>query len=271
MSKKINVSDAVRSVQIGKCVIRTPKIRGSLDSVFISKSQSSRIEYVYKFNHPALALKNAVVARMLNDHGIPAPEINIHLNSGQCFEQYRIIPGKTLYECIGDGMDSSAIDSVYAEILAMFYKMSMINWRSIDSMKYSKTHHVAKINISDVNNPFVGNLFSRAVQLMNIGTESNRGLYHCGITPKNIIIDPDGHVAGLVDMDEVAIADKNYAFGMMAAKYYQLRGQINNLIDQYELISGQTLNAPKIRSISTVTNFGKYIMWHMANWRSKTK
>ena len=152
MSKKINVSDAVRSVQIGKCVIRTPKIRGSLDSVFISKSQSSRIEYVYKFNHAALALKNAVVARMLNDHGIPAPEINIHLNSGQCFEQYRIIPGKTLYECIGDGMDSSAIDSVYAEILAMFYKMSMINWRSIDSMKYSKTHHVAKINISDVNN-----------------------------------------------------------------------------------------------------------------------
>ena len=88
---------------------------------------------------------------------------------------------------------------------------------------------------------------------------------------KNIIIDPDGHVAGLVDMDEVAIADKNYAFGMMAAKYYQLRGQIDNLINEYELISGQTLNAQKIRSISTVTNFGKYIMWHMANWRKKTK
>ena len=144
MSKKFNISDAVRSVQIGSCIIRTPKIRGSLGSVFISKSQSSRIEYVYKFNHPALALKNAVVARMLNDHGIPTPEINIHLNSGQCFEQYKIIPGKTLYECIGDGMTSSDIDSVYAEILAMFYKMSMINWRSIDSMKYSKTHHVAK-------------------------------------------------------------------------------------------------------------------------------
>ena len=57
MSKKFNISDAVRSVQIGECIIRTPKIRGSLGSVFISKSQSSRIEYVYKFNHPALALK----------------------------------------------------------------------------------------------------------------------------------------------------------------------------------------------------------------------
>ena len=106
---------------------------------------------------------------------------------------------------------------------------------------------------------------------MNIGTESNLGLYHCGMTPKNIIIDPDGHVAGLVDMDEVAIADKNYAFGMMAAKYYQLRGQIDNLINEYELISGQSLNSGKIRTISNLTNFGKHMLWSMANWRKKTK
>ncbi len=271
MSKKFNISDAVRSVQIGSCIIRMPKIRGSLGSVFISKSQSSGIEYVYKFNHPAMALKNSVVARILNDHCIPVPQINMHMQTGQCFEQYKIIPGKTLYECIGDGISNDEIDSIYAEILELFHKMSQIDWRLVEKMKYSRTHDVAKVNISDVNNQFFGNICSRTVQLMNIGTKSDRGLYHCGITPKNIIIGKDGHVAALIDMDEVAIADKNYAFGMMAAKYYQLRGQINNLIGQYELISGQSLNSGKIRAISNLTNFGKHMLWYMANRRNKTK
>ena len=271
MSQRLRDFNILAGAQVGVHDVHSPKIPGSLNNTFIAQSTTDNKNTVYKLNHRDMAVKNAAVAKMLREHGVPAPDVTATQVGAQWFEVYPFIPGKTLYECVGDGMGGDEIDAVYAELAEMFYRTTKIDWRPIYNMKFSQTHHVARRNISDVNNPIVGTLFSGAVMMMNIGKAYNYGLCHCGITPKNVIIGPDGHVAALIDMDEVAIADKNYAFGMMAAKYYQLRGRMDNLVDHYELISGQSLNTAKVYTIANLTNMGKHIMWHMAHWRSKTK
>lgn len=263
MQKQFDIDAAVKTLHIGACEISMQKIRGAQNNVFISKSKIDGSEYVYKFNSAEMVLKNELVAQMLDARNIPVPRVVAHSAGHQWFEVYPKIPGRTLYECIGDGMTPDDIDGVYADILDLFAQMSKIDWRPIYKMKYSQTYDVAKANVTDVNNKFMGKLYSGAVKLMNRGDNDARGLYHCGITPKNVIIGHDGHIAALVDMDEVAIANKNYAFGMMAAKYQQLRGNINTLIDSYEFVSGQILDKNRIHTISNITNFGKRLMWLM--------
>lgn len=271
MSHKFNVLDTVAKVQPTANSVRPPKIPGSLNSVFIAKSGTNGHETVFKFNHRDMAIKNAIVAEILNDNGVPAPRINLYSDGAQWCEVYPLIPGRTLYECVNDGMSNQAIDAVYNELLELFRRMSKIDWRAVENIHGIHTHQVARTNITDVNNRAIAYLFSGAVRAVNNGDIRERGLYHCGITPKNVIIGPGGYVAGLIDMDEVAIADKNYAFGMMAAKYQQLRGQTTPLINHYQELSGQILRHRSINAISRATNISKAVMWHMAHFGVRSK
>lgn len=268
MSKKVSITDMIPDAMHN---LRIPAVRGSLNSVIIAKSGSDNSEFVYKHNHPKMAVKNAIVAQMLNARGITAPKITVCTYGTHCFEKYPIISGKTLYEHINSGMPNNKIRTVYHELVKTLAKMSGINFHPLVNMQYTYTYQVARANVSDVNNQLMGTLYSGAVRLMNTGNISNRGLYHCGITPKNVIIDDDWHIAGLVDMDEVAISDQHYAFAMMAAKYQQMGFNISELMDLYEQTTARKLNRARINAMCNITNMGKHVMWQLSQKMTRTK
>ena len=259
MSDVLYHFSAIRSVIPYAFDITQPKIPGSLRSVFVAHSADG--DFICKFNHRNLAVKNAIVANAMSQCGIKVPNISVHNYKDKWFEVYPIIPGKTLYENIGAGMPRDQVESVYADIVRAFAKMDIISPNILADVKCKHSYQVAKINITDANNAVFAFVFSGAVRYMNQTSPENRGIYHCGITPKNIILDENGKFSGLVDMDEVAIADKNYAFGMMAAKYQQLGQNPENLINQYEMQTGRKLDRQKIKIISDMTNMGKAILW----------
>ncbi len=243
--------------------VRFPNVRGALNSVIIANTNDG--EYVCKFNHRDLAIKNMEVSRIFNEKGIKVPEIKVYSYNNQCFEAYKIIPGKTLFEHIGYGLSEEKIKAVFRELLNQFAKMSEITPNIVFSKKYKHTYQVAKTNISDVNNRMLGLVFSGAVRLMNTTSKEQHGLYHCGITPKNIILDNNGNFLSLLDLDEIAIADKSYAFGAMATKYQQLGFDITELIDLYEKTTNQSLDHKRVRFMADLNNVGKRLLWKQAH------
>lgn len=243
--------------------IRFPNVRGALNSVIIANTDDG--EYVCKFNHRDLAIKNMEVGHIFNDNGIKVPEIKVYSYNNQCFEAYKIIPGKTLFEHIGYGLSEEKTKAVFRELLGQFAKMSKINPDLVFSQKYKHTYQVAKTNIADVNNRVLGFMFGGAVRLINKSTKESQGLYHCGITPKNVILDNNGNFVSLVDLDEIAIADKSYAFGAMATKYQQLGFDITELLDLYENTTKQKLDRNRIQFMANLNNLGKRVLWKQAH------
>ncbi len=262
MLKLIDTFSVIRDIIPYTNNISRPKISGSLRNVFIAKSIDGT--FVCKFNHRDMAVKNSVISESMEKHGISAPKIRVYNHNHYWIEVYPIIPGKTLYEHIGNGLKNEAIQYLYHDIVDLFVKMNDIDVNILDKFPHKYTHQVAKTNISDVNNPVLGAVFSGAVQLMNRGAPEDVGIYHCGITPKNVILDENGKFAALLDLDEVAIADINYAFAMMAGKYQKIGNNPMDLVDYYECRTGRKLNHKKIQKLANLTNVGKYLLWHNA-------
>lgn len=260
------VEATIKSIMPSARDIRMPEICGSQKSVCITDSDLGK--YVHKFSHRKLALKNALVAGMLNSVGVPVPRVGVYEYHGNWVELYPFVHGKTLYECVGDGMPEESIRNVYGQLAEMFARMDKVNFSLIDGYKYSHVGQVTLSTVTDVNNAFMGNIYAGAVWMLNRGRAENRGLYHCGMTPKNVVMADSGRVAALVDMDEVAIADKNYAFSMMAAKYQQFGFNISDLMDVYENISGHELNRRRVKMMCDITNFGKRVMWAVSQHKN---
>jgi len=263
MSKILNYFPAIRSIVPYVRNIQVPRIQGSQKNVFVVNSLDGT--FICKFNCQELAKKNAVVSQALINAGIRVPDIKLGKNEEYWLEVYPIIDGKTLYEHIGNGLSGEKIQYIYHDIVYNFSKMDSICINLLENTKTRYIHQVARRNISDVNNKLFGFVFSETVKQMNKCPIADIGVYHCCLTPKNIIVDENEKLAGFVDLDEIAIADKNYAFGMMAAKYQQVGQNPMDLVDYYENISGNKLNRKKIQKVINLTNIGKSILWHNAN------
>lgn len=254
--------DAIRSRRGDATNIREPRIRGSQRNVLFADTPDGA--RVFKFSSPELVVKDEKISNQYKMAGIPVPNITSHQYRGLSFEEYPIIPGRTLYEAIGDGIGADDIRRIYRQILDNFAKMARVRAGSLPHENINLAHYVARENVSTANNRTLGNVIWMLVYLMNLGADKNIGLFHFDITPKNVIISDDGHLAGFIDIETVGICNKNFAFGMMAAKYQQLGFDINELVDYYENITGDKLNRTRIATISNLSNAGKAFLWKNA-------
>ncbi len=243
--------------------VSRPNVPGSLGSVYIAKSIDGN--FICKFNHKELAQKNELVSKALMSCGITIPEIKLYNYHDQWMEVYPMLPGKTLYEHIGNGLSRNKVQSIYHDIVDAIIKMNSLSPEKLEGLKYSKIGKVAKSNITDTNNSFIATVCSGVIYMVNKCDQKDKGIYHCGITPKNVILTDEGELMAILDLDEAGIADKNYAFGMMVAKYQQLGYNIFDLIDYYESKTGEKLNHKKIQNIANITNAGKHILWRLSH------
>lgn len=264
MSELPNYSSVIHSVIPDVTNIAMPSIKGSQRNVFIANSDNGK--FVCKFNHRDLAIKNSIVSELLSSNGINVPKIKVVNYSNYWIEIYPMIDGETLYSRIGAGLPEHKINDVYYDIVDNFAKMDAVSSDVLNQKSTIKhTHQVANINISDTTNKVIAKIFSDAIRLINKTADKNVGLYHCGMTPKNTILNNDDKLNGFVDLDEVAICDKNYAFGMMAAKYQLLGKNPMRLIEYYEDATGKELNHKKIKGMINIINTSKTILWHTNN------
>ena len=75
------------------------------------------------------------------------------------------------------------------------------------------------------------------------------------------MVSNDGILVGFVDLDSVAIANLNYIFSAMAAKYQQMGFDISELCDYFEKISNKKLNRTRISTIANANSFAQKMLW----------
>ncbi|MDE6250822.1 MAG: hypothetical protein K2M34_04295 [Alphaproteobacteria bacterium] len=239
--------------------ISLPTIRGNKDNVLFAQTTYGA-HYTFKFNGFDSAMRNSSVSHALINAKIPVPDIHVFQCDGQWFEGYPTLRGDTLYECVGHGATKTELESIYHQAVYYLGQMSQIDYSNIDFGNLKYAHQSARNDTANTNGAIIGNLTAMFVGIMNIGMPASYGLYHHGMTPKNILVSPKGIITGLLDIDEVSVCNKNYAFGVLAAKATLIGMNINALCSKYESITGQKLNHRQISAIVAIQNMGRNIL-----------
>ncbi len=271
--KKFNDADIVRQAIPTADNIRMPNIRGAQKNVYLADTVNGT--YVCKINHPDLAAKNMTVSSVLRAHKIPVPEVSLYCMGDKWCEVYKMAEGKTLHECVRDGMSPRQLHAIYVEAVSYLVRMSKINWRNYATNDTWHIENVARRNVTDVNGPVLGTIAGCAVRALNHGGAAVCGLYHAGLTPKNIIVGDDGAISALVDLDEVAVCNPDYAFGVMLAKYSQMpifenkpdmwAGIERTLFIVNDGQNGAKINVDHVKKIADIQNKGREFLWKCAN------
>ena len=251
---------AIRSIIPYTTKISRPRVPGNGRCTFFVRDEEHS-EHVFKFNDFDMMFKNVQFNKVLRNNGVSVPKLEQHVYKAAWMETYKMIDGRTLYESIRRGMPQNLVCDVYRDIIADFVKMSQIDVDELPKVKFAEIHQVTKYDVATNTSKIVAPLFAHAVRIMNHGKKEDLGLYHCGITPKNIIVTSEGKYAGLIDMDDVAISNRNYAFSVMATQYERLGYDAKDLIDMYEGLSGKELNHKHLARIGRINNFGRWLMW----------
>ncbi|MFQ6729632.1 MAG: hypothetical protein ACLRFK_01075 [Alphaproteobacteria bacterium] len=240
-----------------------PYTTGMQNNVLIAKTKNG--DKVFKFSTPDLAKKNEIASKLYKMRGIPVPQTTaLHVDDIH-FEMYDKISGITLSEAIKFGMTPQKIKQVYHDILVEFDKMSQIHPAYLNSNLIRDVHNVTLQNISSRNNSVLGKLAMAFVYMLNIGQDKDMAVFHTDITPNNIIVSPNDKFIGFIDMDNVCVANKNYAFSILASKYKELGFDVHELIDEYRHISQQILTTRNIDSrVALITN-AKKALWKVTS------
>lgn len=240
--------------------IWTPDVCGAKNNVIFAQTPYNNC-YAFKFHRKDNVIRNSVIAKSLRDSGIPVPEIVAQNYDDQWFEMYTIVRGKTLHQCVANRISHTELRHIYIELLKIFEKMSHIDCSHIDFGNTKYSYQTAYYDTTKTNGALLGIITSAAVRIMNVGKKSDIGLYHHGLTPKNIIISSSGKISGILDIDEVGICNKNYALGVMFAKAHLIGIPTKLLCDEYEHISNQQINRTQIVINTYIQNFGRNILF----------
>ena len=239
--------------------LRTPVVCGSQQNVIFADIDNKTI--VFKFGTEDIIKKNVAISKTYLDFGIPVPRIKMKQYNNLFFEEYEQLAGKTLYEAINEGMPADKIKKVYRQILKNIAKMCKITPDALKNKPNKNIHLVAREHVTNVNNVILGNICMALIYIVNLGTKKDTAVFHSDITPKNTIVSNDGILVGFVDLDSVAIANLNYIFSAMAAKYQQMGFDISELCDYFEKISNIKLNRTRISTIANANSFAKKMLW----------
>lgn len=264
-----NYEQAIRQTYPNATNIRLPKIVGTHQNVLLANIDGS--ERVCKFNSHELVQKNEYVSKIYQQYNIPAPIISTQKYGNMFWEEYKIIPGISLFEAVQDGIGSEQIRDVYRCVVEHFATMCNIEKPQVSKDNLMHIHNFARLHVAGSNNSVLGNLFMVAAYFMNMGRDSDMGMYHFDITPKNIILDNNGCFRSFIDMDSVGLCNKNFAFGVMATKYKELGLDYRELMDMYEDMTSDTLGRERISATADINAIAKTILWKRLHNKRRTK
>lgn len=247
--------------------IEYPPICGTLKNVFVVHTLADR--FVVKFNHTDLVAKNQKASQILFEHNIPAPLIRTGCIKDAHYETYRLIPGYTLHQAIIRGMSRMQIRQVYKDIVTYFCEMDAIPVDALNDVKCANAYQVAQYNIRDTNGGAKAHFFSQMVRMLNLGHSRNIGVYHFDISPKNVLVSDKGQFIAFLDLDGVALCNRNFAFGTMAARYKQLGLDPEYLYNINDSISTHKINRSQVNLILHTNNIMKKLLWHCRKTKEK--
>jgi hypothetical protein len=236
--------------------IALPEINGHSKVVLIGETNTGR--RVWKFNSKSMIVKNQIVGKLLHAYDIPAPRATIHDFENLYFESYQYSENKTLYEAIGAGLPANQIRNVFMDALRNQYLISKISAPHLQDMDCGTFYRTTASDMSQKS--IMVKTLPFFIKLLNYGQQN---LYHTDLTPKNILVTPDGEFASIIDLDSVCFASLSLGLGMCITKYMQMDGNPHELYDFYEAVSGQKINRRELTTIAKALGIGRMLSWHL--------
>lgn len=231
--------------------IKQPRVSGTKATVFVAQDQSNKRIFRFKSNNETH--RNHSVSQVLYPYCIRVPRSDIYAYQDKEMEVYPYMQGRTLFEYLQQGMTTSELARVYADIAIEIKKLSMIPLDKFQGINNKDCAQVAQNNIlNKTKSTFLANGVYYATQIMNAGPKT---ICHCDLNPRNILLDDNKHLSGILDLEAVSIANINFATAI-AGYYLKLQGQDPNLFYKtIDMVIPDQLNAARIKVLEKVFSF----------------
>ena len=224
---------------------------------------------VFKIEPYALAYKNENVSRVYEKRNIPVPKAKAIVSSAYlAVEEYPFVPGENLHTAIKHGIGAKQIQEIYRDVVKYFAAMDKVYPSQLNQMPINKIHNIAHTVTLVNDGPTMANIVRGYVYMANLGSNKDCAVYHTAISPKNIIVSPKGKFITFVDLDEVGVANRNYAFAAMASRYKEIGMNVDDLFRIYHQVGDFDLNHGRIMALMNMHALGQKALWKT---RQKTK
>lgn len=243
---------AIESTRPDVYAIKTPKIKGLNSSVFIVETNDGKL--VYKTSSIAMVQKNLRATYLMNCLEIPVANLVPITSNNQCFEVYPYLSDKTLREHILNGMPKDKIQNVFSEMIQYLAFMSGLEKSDLDNMPYKTCGLILNENISKTTNPLFGMAYHATSLLLNAGKKS---VMHFDMTPENVLVNDAGKISRVLDIDNMAVCNENFAIASVVTKYQKLGFDSNDLLELYEDKTERKLNRRHISAQTKFSNIGR--------------
>ncbi|MCL1902737.1 MAG: hypothetical protein FWG18_03895 [Alphaproteobacteria bacterium] len=264
--KKLDINlykDAIASYGLPTDNIRTPKIPGNTNPVFIVNALSQ--SFIFKFGDRNMIMKNNTVSKIFETASIPAPKTFMHKYNEQYSEVYTYSPNKTLFERINENMPYDKVKDVFQDALKYMHKMSELDEYCLDSHEHKYYYKVAGSNVAQNSGRIHSGFIQTLVYLLTIG---KKRLYHCDATPKNILVTPDDKFHSFIDLDSVALSNDTFALSAMFTKYAQQGYDISELMDYFENLAKRKIRRRRIHFQANLITSARNLHRKYLNWRA---
>lgn len=222
--------------------ITLPVISGVMHPIYIVDTKEKK--YICRFSDKRTALYNVKISKLLQSHGIKAPEISVANEQNTFCEIYPFIHGKTFRERIIEGMSKEQQNAVFKQLYDMSYKINQI-----------------KTNITFTSYlPWYSYLITKLFDILNLNEQNM--LTHTDLHPGNVILDKQDNVCALLDLESVYLCKP-------ALSFIKLINFISNLPEtlRQELIDSYNKQYPSKRLLPIETQIKLY---HKIYWLRTT-
>lgn len=222
--------------------IRRPVIRGGVANVFYADSPSGT--FVYRFNSKDIIQHNQKIGCLLRENNIPVPETTVLERANEWVETYRFNPEKTLTERIREGMSEDKIFNAYCEIIQMQRSITEIPLTALAPEARRPYHNVLFNSMKQYVSEPVAHVYEAAGAILS--WDKNKKLIYADISPNNVLVDKDGHVSMLLDLDSVAVCNEFWALVRMIRQYPL--ADYSALLDVYDTTMKRTVNRQQLNN-----------------------
>lgn len=220
--------------------IRVPAVAGLVSPVFICDTPTG--PKVCRFSEYDIVFRNRYVSNLLTLNDIPVPRTDIRAYMDSWFEVYDYCPSQTLYERVNAGMTDTEIFNTYKRVIDIQRQISDIS--PID-FRPGRCKHMSEVF-------FVTQCMRLPTILSQLYTSvhklfSTRGkmyVLHNDLNSRNVLVDDNGHVSRLIDLDAVALCNESFSV-LMSLRMYPL-DNCAQYLDYYEDTMGRKLNRSAI-------------------------
>ena len=163
--------------------VSKPAIDGLVHDIYIVQNNDGT-KFVCRFSTKKMAQHNENISKLLSDHGINVPKVSLYKTGTEYCETYPFISGKTLHERLVAGIPEAQQDKIYQQLFDISERISQIPYKN----------HVKPAV------PITMKIATNIAKRMNCGPVLLR---HNDLLAKNIILDENDNVSGLIDLDSV--------------------------------------------------------------------